>query len=83
MKPERWQRVKELLEETLDAEEDDRASFLAKRCGGDAELQREGEALLAADERVGAAFLEPPAGADVGVELQPPIWTVGTEQAIP
>jgi len=51
MKPERWQLVKEILEETLDAKEDQRAAFLAKRCAGDLDLRKEVEALLAADER--------------------------------
>jgi serine/threonine protein kinase/tetratricopeptide (TPR) repeat protein len=51
MKADRWQVVKAVLDEVLEAEEGGRESLLAERCAGDPDLRREVEALLAADER--------------------------------
>lgn len=60
MKPERWRQIKELLNETLDAEPHARLSFLRERCGADEELCREVRSLLASHEQVGD-FIEEPA----------------------
>ena len=46
MNPERWQRVKELLNEALDREPDTRSAFLDANCHTDIELRREVESLL-------------------------------------
>ena len=41
MTPERWQRIKELFHAALDRQPDERTSFLAGRCAGDAALLAE------------------------------------------
>src|SRR5687767_1341043 len=43
----RWNRIEELLQSALDLEPDQRAAFLDSACGGDGELRREVESLLA------------------------------------
>ena len=50
MKPERWERVKEVLDAALEVPPGDRTAFLNKTCGSDAELRQEVESLLAASE---------------------------------
>ena len=45
--PQLWERVKELLDSCLDLEPRERARWLDQACGGDAELRREVESLLA------------------------------------
>jgi serine/threonine-protein kinase len=49
MTPERWQQVDQLFHSALEHEPEERAAFLDEACGGDAELRREVESLLAAD----------------------------------
>jgi serine/threonine protein kinase/tetratricopeptide (TPR) repeat protein len=66
MRPERWQLVKAVLEEVLEAEEDERKALLSKRCADDPDLRKEVEALLEADEKV-TEFLEPETLARPGV----------------
>jgi len=51
MDPERWQRVEALFLEALEKDSSARAAFLDARCGGDLELRREVERLLAGDEQ--------------------------------
>jgi tetratricopeptide (TPR) repeat protein len=46
---ERWRRVDGILEAALELPAGERAAFLERTCGGDAELRREVEALLAHD----------------------------------
>ena len=53
MTPERWKRVDELLETALDYPPGERASFLDRVCGGDPDMRREIETLLAADAEPG------------------------------
>jgi serine/threonine-protein kinase len=48
MKAERWQRVDELLEAAIEREASERSDFLNQACGGDEDLRREVESLLAA-----------------------------------
>jgi hypothetical protein len=60
MKPERWQRVKELYHSALRHEESARLEFLREACAGDAELLHEVESLLAY-EIPAEQFLEAPA----------------------
>lgn len=41
MDPERWRRIKKLFAQAVDLAPDQRAKFLAKACGDDANLQSE------------------------------------------
>ena len=49
MTPELWRQINQLFHSALEREPEQRAAFLDQACGGDAELQREVESLLAAD----------------------------------
>lgn len=60
MTPERWQLIKQIYDATLERKPGQRAAFLQEACGGDDELRREVESLLAEDE-TGQGFLESPA----------------------
>jgi len=60
MDPKRWEQIDKLLEETLEQEHAQRTAFLAQACGGDAELRKAVEELLAAHEEAGS-FGETPA----------------------
>jgi len=55
----RWRRVDEILEAALELAADERPAFLAGACGGDTDLRREVESLLAHDRS--DDFLEVPA----------------------
>jgi hypothetical protein len=57
--PERWRRADEILERALDAPPSERAALVAEACGSDAELRRDVESQLKADEKAGR-FLESP-----------------------
>jgi serine/threonine protein kinase len=57
MTPERWQRVEEIFQGTVDLPETERPSALANACAGDLELQRETTSLLEAHEAA-VDFLE-------------------------
>ena len=46
MSPERWQQVEQLFQSVLELPAAERAAYLAKACGDDAELRHEVEALL-------------------------------------
>lgn len=60
MTSEKWEQAKQLYETALKVGWDERPRFLAENCGGDEELRREVESLLAcSDEATG--FLEKPA----------------------
>ncbi len=50
MSPDRWQRIEPLYYDALERPAHERAAWLATACAGDMELQREVEALLAANE---------------------------------
>lgn len=54
MSTDRWQRVQDLFAAAIDCDETDRAQLLGARCGGDPDLQREVESLLASHDRPGA-----------------------------
>src|SRR5262245_6488784 len=60
MTPERWQHIDELFGEALELEASERAIFLERVCGGDEDLRRKVEDLLAAHERA-ESFIETPA----------------------
>ena len=51
MDTQRWQRVAAIFDEAIEAAADARAALIADRCGGDEQLQREVEKLVAADQR--------------------------------
>src|SRR5262245_33640724 len=55
-----WKQVKEIYDRALDLRDDERASLLAEACGGDDDLRREVESLLAAHDDAGS-FLQAPA----------------------
>ena len=56
MDPERWRRIDAILERALDVPAEMRESLVAEVCGGDEDLRREVEALLAAHDRAGYRF---------------------------
>ena len=51
--PERWQEIKRLFEAALACTPDQRRSFLAEACGGDASLHQDVESLLASHDQPG------------------------------
>src|SRR5215468_9986319 len=51
MTPERWQKIEELFQSTLDRPIQERKAFLNNACDGDEALWREVESLLASDRR--------------------------------
>jgi len=53
LEADRWGRIEELFHQAAELAPDDRPSFLTKACGGDDDLRREVELLLAADTPVG------------------------------
>ena len=65
----RWERLKSVFAEAHDLEASARADYLHAACADDPELQREVEALLAADDGA-EAFLEPPAASRVESALE-------------
>ena len=58
--PDRWQRVKELLNAALDLEPAQRAAYLRENCGTDTELRNEVTELLASYDDAGDEFLDRP-----------------------
>jgi tetratricopeptide (TPR) repeat protein/class 3 adenylate cyclase/tRNA A-37 threonylcarbamoyl transferase component Bud32 len=53
MSPERWQRVKDLLDGAIESSADERQRFLDDHCAGDPELRGELESLLSAHDSSG------------------------------
>ncbi len=47
----RWQQIQSVFEHVIDASPTERAIRLAASCGGDADLKRSVESLLASDQR--------------------------------
>jgi serine/threonine protein kinase/Tol biopolymer transport system component len=60
MKPERWQKVKEIFHAALDRPPADRSAFVLDACGGDEALRKEVESLISSDGH-GQDFLNSPA----------------------
>ena len=56
MSPERWQKVKSVLDAALDYPTEDRAVFVNEICGGDDDLRQEVESLLAFEESENGAL---------------------------
>jgi serine/threonine protein kinase/TolB-like protein/Flp pilus assembly protein TadD len=63
MSAEQWQRVRQLFHDALELRRSERADFLNRACGDDAELRREVESLLASHEEAGE-FLSAPLAVD-------------------
>jgi eukaryotic-like serine/threonine-protein kinase len=61
MNPERWQQVREVLDQALALEAGERTPFLEQSCAGDPELRHEVESLLASHHKAGSVFLKNPA----------------------
>ncbi len=57
MTAESWRQIRQILEQALDLAPDCRSDFLEKACAGNTAIRREVEALIAADERAGTAFM--------------------------
>lgn len=70
MTPERWQRVKRVVGDTLERPEDERARFLEAACGGDDALLREVRSLVRATVEA-TDYLEAPAGLSRSSALRP------------
>ena len=60
MKNQRWQRVKQLLDEAIALDSSGREVFLDRECAADVELRSEVESLLASHEKAGTRFLKNP-----------------------
>jgi len=60
MKPERWEQVAQLHRAALECEGSERSAFLREACGGDEDLRREVESLLAREGK-DASLMESPA----------------------
>jgi serine/threonine protein kinase len=61
VKPERWERVKELFEAALERPSDQRKRFLIRECGGDEALRSEVESLLSEYDSAGSFMDRSPA----------------------
>lgn len=60
MTPERWQRIKPLLQSALERNPGERSAFLAAECAGDETLRSDIESLITSHEQAGG-FIESPA----------------------
>ncbi len=60
MTPERWQRIKPLLQSALERDPGERSAFLAAECAGDQALRKDVESLISSHEQAGD-FIEAPA----------------------
>ena len=78
MNPERWQKVKGLFDVVVELSPDKRERFLVKSCGGDDELRRDVENLLASSDDA-EIFMEKPAASEVVSQIiEPKNLVVGT-----
>jgi serine/threonine-protein kinase len=76
MTPERWARIQSVFQAALDCPPGERSAFLERQCGGDAELRREVEELIAADEQA-RGFLDGAVGKGAGAAEEAPAARVG------
>ena len=60
MNAERWQQLKQLLDQAIAIDPAHRASYLDGQCGSDSELRSEVESLLASHHQAGTGFLREP-----------------------
>ncbi|MGA8272564.1 MAG: protein kinase [Candidatus Sulfotelmatobacter sp.] len=78
MSSERWERIKEILEQALRLEPGKRQAYLDSACQGDADLRSEAESLIASHEEAGSQFLG--TSAPEVLQLPPPrALTSGTK----
>ena len=70
MKPERWERLKELFQSALEREPGRRSEYLKEACAGDDSLREEVESMMAENEKkeAGSAGDEEQAGAEEETE---------------
>ncbi len=64
MTPERWQQIREVLEEAQELEPAQRSAFLDRACLSDQSLRQEVEVLLASSDNAHTNFLEPAPASD-------------------
>ncbi len=69
MNPERWQEVKDVLSEAIEADPAERAAYLDRRCAGDDFLRQEVESLLRHEGGVSSRFLNETALSEVSATL--------------
>ena len=74
MTPERWQRVKGVLDQALELKPARRSAFLDQACNGDQSLQREVESFLTGDSDGNEGFLEKPWGGAAITEDEIQSW---------
>jgi len=74
--PERWKRIKQLLDEAIALDPAERRSFLDRVCDGDSDLKKEVESLLSSYEEAGTGFLSTPA-IDLRAALAPVPTRIG------
>ena len=60
MTPEHWQRVKQLLQSTLERKPNERSAYLAEACTGDESLRKDVEELIISHEQAGSFIEESP-----------------------
>jgi len=58
MTPERWQQIRDVLEEALELAPEQRSAFLQRNCSSDPSLRQEVETLLASSPDVRSSFLQ-------------------------
>jgi eukaryotic-like serine/threonine-protein kinase len=58
MTPERWQQIRDVLEQALELAPDERFAFLNQACSSDPSLRQEVETLLASSDHVRSSFLQ-------------------------
>jgi hypothetical protein len=80
MTPELWQKVKELCELALELPPDQRSAFVAEACGGETELQREVEAIIA--QATSGGILHVPVWERLGVGHAGPVTTRWLPEAV-
>jgi serine/threonine-protein kinase len=66
MNPDRWKKIEEIYQATLEQPEERHAAFLRQVCGEDEELRREVEEMLEA-QRAEGSFLGKPAAEQLGL----------------
>jgi serine/threonine protein kinase/tetratricopeptide (TPR) repeat protein len=72
MNSERWQRVKQILDEAILVNPQERSAYLKSACSDDQEFRQEVESLLEAHDQAGTTFLKDPA---VNLKSLPPSFT--------
>jgi eukaryotic-like serine/threonine-protein kinase len=81
MTPERWQQIREVLEEAQELEPAQRSAFLVRACLFDPLLRQEVEVLLASSDDAHETFLEPAPASDGLIAHLDGILSVGVLQA--